>query len=72
MSLIIFYTENEVMEINKKTVLDLCAHMFQPKDVSSDDSDSMDMNDLEDEDKIREYENEHGDLIFECFVDEIK
>jgi hypothetical protein len=32
----------------------------------------MDMNDLEDEDKIREYENEHGDLIFECFVDEIK
>ena len=31
----------------------------------------IDLNDLEDEDKIREYENEHGDLVFECFVDEI-
>jgi len=29
------------------------------------------MNDLDDEDKIREYENEHGDLVFECFTDEV-
>jgi len=45
--------------------------MFQPKDMDLSDSDSMDMNDLEDEDKIREYENEHGDLVFECFTDEV-
>ena len=60
------------MEINKKAILDLCAHMFQPDDVSSDDSDSIDYNELEDEDKIREYENEHGDLVFESFPDEVK
>ncbi len=28
--------ENENGEIDKRTVLDLCAHMFHPKDVSND------------------------------------
>lgn len=26
--------DNEALEIDKKTVLDLCAHMFHPKDAS--------------------------------------
>lgn len=30
--------ENEAAEIDKKTVLDLCAHMFHPKDTSLDNS----------------------------------
>ena len=50
--------ENEAVEIDKKTVLDLCAHMFHPKDASLNDSDTLEMNELKTEDRIREYENE--------------
>jgi len=56
--LIYFQIENEAVEIDKKTVLDLCAHMFHPKDASLDDSDTLEMNELKTEDRIREYENE--------------
>lgn len=43
-------TDNEALEIDKKTVLDLCAHMFHPQDVSLDQSESMDGMDLKSED----------------------
>lgn len=59
--------ENEAAEIDKKTVLDLCAHMFHPKDTSLDNSETLELNELKTEDRIREYENEQGELIFECF-----
>ena len=60
--------DNENDEIDKRTVLDLCAHMFHPKDLSGNDlSQSLDYNDMRPDDKIREFENEQGDLIFECF-----
>jgi len=36
-------TDNEALEIDKKTVLDLCAHMFHPKETNLDNSDSVDM-----------------------------
>ena len=63
--------DNENDEIDKRTVLDLCAHMFHPKDYSENDlSASLDCNDMRPDDKIREFENEQGDLIFECFQDE--
>ena len=64
-------SENENDEIDKRTVLDLCAHMFHPKDVIADSSQSMDINEMKFEDKIKELENEQGDLIFECFPDEV-
>ena len=60
-------TDSENGEIDRRTVLDLCAHMFHPWDVSHDMSQSMEYNDMKPEDKIREFENEQGDLIFECF-----
>ena len=45
--------------------------MFHPKDYSENDlSASLDCNDMRPDDKIREFENEQGDLIFECFQDE--
>lgn len=50
--------ENEAAEIDKKTVLDLCAHMFHPKDTSLDNSETLELNELKTEDRIREYENE--------------
>lgn len=63
--------DNENDEIDKRTVMDLCAHMFHPKDLSENDlSQSLDYNDMKPDDKIREFENEQGDLIFECFQDE--
>ena len=65
-------SENENDEIDKRTVLDLCAHMFHPKDVIADSSQSMEYNDMKFEDKIKEFENEQGDLIFECFPDEVQ
>ena len=52
-------------------MLDLCAHMFHPKDASHEISQTMEYNDMKCEDKIREFENEQGDLIFECFQDEV-
>lgn len=45
--------------------------MFHPKDLTLDNSDSMEINELKSEDRIREYENEQGELIFECFQDEV-
>jgi hypothetical protein len=48
-------SENEAAEIDKRTVLDLCAHMFHPKDVDLDNSESMEYNELKTEDRIREY-----------------
>lgn len=71
-------------EIDKRTVLDLCAHMFHPKEGSGNNPNNEDANaqyssasgagleynDMRAEDKIREFENEQGDLIFECFQDE--
>ena len=51
--------------------MDLCAHMSHPKDATLDNSDSMEGMDLKSEDRIREYENEQGELIFECFQDEV-
>lgn len=64
-------TDNEGLEIDKKTVLDLCAHMFHPRDATNENSESFEGMDLNSEDRIREYENEQGELIFECFQDEV-
>ena len=68
-------TENG--EIDKRTVLDLCAHMFHPRDGGSgalgeelsntSGAGGLEYNDMRADDKIREFENEQGDLIFECF-----
>lgn len=52
--------DNEAAEMDKKTVIDLCNHMFHAKEDVYDT-----------EDRIREYENEQGELIFECFQDEV-
>lgn len=41
--------------------------MFHPKDSSLDNSTTLELNELKTEDRIREYENEQGELIFECF-----
>jgi hypothetical protein len=57
-------SENEAAEIDKRTVLDLCAYMFHPKDATFENSETMELNDLKTEDRIREYENEQGELIF--------
>ena len=46
--------------MDRRTVLDLCNHMFHNKE-----------DDISTEDRIREYENEQGELIFECFQDEV-
>jgi len=37
---------NESAEIDKRTVLDLCAHMFHPKDTTMDMSEAMEINDM--------------------------
>jgi hypothetical protein len=63
---------NENDEIDKRTVLDLCAHMFHPKTskTNSEELSALEYNDMRADDKIKEVENEQGDLIFECFQDE--
>jgi len=60
----------ETDEVDKRTVLDLCAHIFHPKDGVADSSQSMEYNGMKFEEKIKEFENEQSELIFECFPDE--
>jgi len=50
-------TDADGSEIDKKTVLDLCAHMFHPKDQSNDVSQTMEYNELKQEERIKEFEN---------------
>ena len=52
--------DGEAAEMDKRTVLDLCAHMFHGKEQEHDT-----------EQKIREYQNGQGELIFQCFQDEV-
>ena len=42
---------------DKKTILDLCAHMFHPKDTTNanDVSATMEYNELKQEEKIKEF-----------------
>ena len=40
----------------RKTVLDLCAHMFHPKDSSQDMSGTMEYNELKQEERVKELE----------------
>lgn len=56
-------SQNENDEIDKRTVLDLCAHMFhsqiqggQPLDQASNSQ--LEYNDMRTEDKIKEFEND--------------
>ena len=61
--------ESDQHSQDKKIILDLCAHMFHPKDSTNanDVSATMEYNELKQEEKIREFQNAQGDLIFECF-----
>ena len=47
--------------------------MFHPKDTTNanDVSATMEYNELKQEEKIKEFQNAQGDLIFECFQDEV-
>jgi hypothetical protein len=78
--------DEEHADIDKRSILDLCAHIFHPDseghDLSKGDhvSNSADefimsyevgeFNDMRVEDRIKEFENEQADLIFECFCEE--
>jgi hypothetical protein len=67
--------DDENFDIDKRTILDLCAHMFHPKNTNHEDSADQfvmsyevgEFNDMRTDDRIKEFENEQGDLIFECF-----
>lgn len=67
--------DDENFDIDKRTILDLCAHMFHPKNTTMNDSAEQfqmsyeigEFNDMRTDDRIKEFENEQGDLIFECF-----
>ena len=65
--------ETDQESTDKKSVLDLCAHMFHPKDTTNanDISATMEYNELKQEEKIKEFQSAQGDLIFECFSDEV-
>lgn len=75
------FIDDENFDIDKRTILDLCAHMFLPKNSEeAEEQNTLDeymqsfeigeFNDMRIDDRIKEFENEQGDLIFECFQDE--
>eukprot|EP00826_Nyctotherus_ovalis_P010908 TRINITY_DN12847_c0_g6_i2.p2 TRINITY_DN12847_c0_g6~~TRINITY_DN12847_c0_g6_i2.p2 ORF type:complete len:121 (-),score=36.43 TRINITY_DN12847_c0_g6_i2:158-520(-) len=59
-------------EMDKRTVLDLCAYMFRPKDVLGDSGEFLEFNEMRFEDKVKELESEQSDITFECFPDELQ
>lgn len=71
--------DDENFDIDKRTIMDLCAHIFIPKQKDEDQGaentvdqfimsyEVGEFNDMRVEDRIKEFENEQGDLIFECF-----
>lgn len=56
-------TNNDALEVDRKTILDLCAHMFHQDEESSKE------NSVDEELRYEQFESE--DLIFECFQDEV-
>lgn len=75
--------DDENGDIDKRTILDLCAHMFHPGTDANCPQEEQDtaqqfvmsyeigeFNDMRTDDRIKEFENEQADLIFECFQDE--
>jgi hypothetical protein len=63
---------------NRKTILDMCAHLFHPRENSAsalDTSEVMEFNAHKHQDDIRELEqrleDENEVIIFECFPDEV-
>jgi len=70
---------DENTDIDRRTILDLCAHIFHPSQQEETGFENEEFimsyevgefNDMRVEDRIKEFENEQGDLIFECFVEE--
>ena len=63
---------------NRKTILDMCAHLFHPRESSAsglDTSEVMEFNANKHQDDIRELEqrleDENEVIVFECFPDEV-
>lgn len=63
---------------NRKTILDMCAHLFHPRENSAsalDTSEVMEFNAHKHQDDIRELEqrleDENEVIVFECFPDEV-
>lgn len=61
--------DDENFDIDKRTILDLCAHMFLPTNTDDNSSESLDdqfqisfevgeFNDMRTDDRIKEFENE--------------
>ena len=67
--------DNEDPE-NRRTILDMCAHLFHPRETNSvlDTSEVMEFNARKHQEEIRELEKRFDDenelIIFECFPDE--
>lgn len=59
---------------NRKIILDMCAHLFHPRESLLDISEVMDYNARKHQDDIQDLEkrleNEHEVIVFECFPDE--
>ncbi|CAG9332334.1 unnamed protein product [Blepharisma stoltei] len=69
--------ENEDPE-NRKIILDMCAHLFHPRDQASstlNTSEVMEFNAKKHQEEVRELEKKLDDeneiLVFECFPDEV-
>jgi hypothetical protein len=63
---------------NRKTILDMCAHLFHPRESTHsalDTSEVMEFNATKHQDDIRELEqrleDENEVIVFECFPDEV-
>lgn len=69
--------ENEDPD-NRRTILDMCAHLFHPREQSMgnlDTSEVMEFNVKKHQEEIKELEKRMDDenelIVFECFPDEI-
>ncbi len=63
--------ESESTGVTKDMVIAVCEEMFQPKDALAEMREKEEGADLSKEDRMVAFEAAQGEIIFECFQDEV-
>ncbi len=69
--IIYFLKEEEISQVDKRTIIEICKKLFNPKDCNMQIPESQDQDSPETEYLLRKYRYNNKNIIFECFSDEI-
>ena len=66
-----FSKEEGISQVDKRTIIEICKKLFNPKDCNMQIPESQDQDSPETEYLLRKYRYNSKNVIFECFSDEI-